>query len=108
MNDPVLDLLGHLSEVHVVATTSGALHLELRAIVLMESLERLDQEEVGSKPDWTCSISSVTSIKCRGKQMRTSPVGVPTKHAALGVAGPVFYTEVLAVHIDIIGVILVI
>ena len=50
MDDPVLDLLRHLNEVHVVPAAGGTLDLEIVAIVLVESLQTLDQEEVDSKP----------------------------------------------------------
>jgi L-rhamnose isomerase len=46
VNEPMLNLIGNLGEVHVVAATSGALNLQIAAIVLVEPLQRLNQQEV--------------------------------------------------------------
>ena len=47
----------------------------------MEPLEGFDEQEVGSEPDGS------------------SPIRVASEHAAFGVSGPVFDTEVLTVHV---------
>lgn len=43
MDDPVLDLFRNLNEVHVIPTASGALDLQVIAVVLVEPLQALDQ-----------------------------------------------------------------
>lgn len=50
VNDTVLDLFSDVGEVHVVPTAGRALYLDLVSVVLIESLERLNQEEVYSQP----------------------------------------------------------
>ena len=45
----MLNLLGHLGEIHVIATTSRALDLEVAPVVLVEALEGLDEQEVDSE-----------------------------------------------------------
>ena len=56
-------------------------HLEAVAVVLVEPLQTLDQEESRGQPD------------------RTAPVRVAAKHAAERVAGPVVDTELFAVDL---------
>ncbi len=46
MDDPVLNFFGNLKQIHVVAAASGTLHLQFIAVVLMEPLKALDEQEV--------------------------------------------------------------
>lgn len=39
VNDTMLNLLGHFSKVHIISATGWTFDLELRAVVLVESLE---------------------------------------------------------------------
>lgn len=50
VDDAVLNLFGDVCEVHVIPTASRAFYLDLVSVVLVESLERLYQEEVYSQP----------------------------------------------------------
>ena len=79
-DDPGLDLLGDVGEMHVVSAVRGALDLETVSVVLVETLERFDEEEVGREPD------------------RASPVGVAAEHPGEGVPGPVADSELFVVH----------
>lgn len=46
VNETMLDLFSDLGEVHVVAAASRALDLEVAAVVLVEALKGLDEQEV--------------------------------------------------------------
>ena len=48
--DPVLDLFRDLDEVHVIPTAGWTLDLQFIAVVLVEPLQALYQEEVDRKP----------------------------------------------------------
>ena len=50
VDDPVLDLFRDLDEVHVITTSSWTLDLQFIAVVLVEPLQALYQEEVDRKP----------------------------------------------------------
>ena len=50
VDDTVLNLLCDICKIHVVPATSRAFDLQIIAVVLVESLQTLDQEEVDSKP----------------------------------------------------------
>jgi hypothetical protein len=65
-------------------------HLESRSVVLIESLQTLDEEERRREPD------------------RSSPVTVATEHAALRVSRPVVDAEFLAVDLHRPGILLVV
>lgn len=100
VNHAMLDLVCDVRQIHLVSTTRRAFtastpsvhvleqekrkgkknsHLESRSVVLVESLETLDEEERRREPDWS------------------SPVTVPSKHATLGISRPVVHAELLAV-----------
>jgi hypothetical protein len=50
MNDSVLDLLRNRDEIHVHAASRRALDLKVVTVVLVEPLQALDEQEIGSKP----------------------------------------------------------
>ena len=50
VDDPVLDLFRDLNEVHVIPAASRALDLQVIAVVLVEPLQTLNQEEVDRQP----------------------------------------------------------
>lgn len=107
VNDAMLDLLCNLAKVHVVATARGAFDLKLLSEVLMESLERLDQEEVGRQPNgpWVAMLEPEHAMR---EMNPTSPVGVTAEHAALRITGPIFNAEVLPVDVHVVRMIFMI
>lgn len=50
MDDTMLDLLGDVGKVHVIAAAGGTFDLEFVSVVLVEALEGFDEEEVDSQP----------------------------------------------------------
>ena len=78
-----------MSQVHHIARTCRALHLEGVAVEHVAAQERLDKQEVGCHPN------------------RTAPVAVAAEKTAVGVAGQVFDLVLLAVHVHLHGVFLV-
>lgn len=50
MDDTVLNLFGDTDKVHVFSTSCRALHLYLVAVILVETLKTLDEQEVGGEP----------------------------------------------------------
>lgn len=56
VNQAVLNLLGAPGEVEVVATADRTLDLECLAVILVEALERLDEEEIDGEPDGSTPI----------------------------------------------------
>lgn len=50
MYNPMLDLLRNICEVHVVPGAGRTLHLEVVAVVLVETLQRLNEEEINREP----------------------------------------------------------
>ena len=86
----MLDFSGDAEERHLVSTAGRTFDLEVVAVVHPEALETFDEQEIdgydesmdyleGTEPDWT------------------SPVTVATKHATLGVSGPILDSEFLAI-----------
>src|ERR1700730_1155718 len=53
---PARQLGGHLLEAHQIAGAGGAFDLEVIAVVVMEFLQRFDEEEVHRKPDGAAPI----------------------------------------------------
>lgn len=51
MLHPVLEFLGNMAQVHVVARTGGTLDLERVAVEHVETEKRLDEQEVDAEPD---------------------------------------------------------
>ena len=50
VNDAMLNFLGDVRKIHVVPRTRGTFDLHLITVVLVKSLQALNQEEVDSKP----------------------------------------------------------
>jgi hypothetical protein len=50
VDDAVLDLLRDAEQVHVLARARRALDLDLVAVVLVEALQALDEQEVDRQP----------------------------------------------------------
>jgi hypothetical protein len=46
VNESVLDLLGDLGKIHIVAAACWAFYFEITAVVLVEALQGLDQQKV--------------------------------------------------------------
>ncbi len=46
MDNAMLNFFGHLEEIHIVPAAGGALNLQFVTIVLIESLEALNKQEV--------------------------------------------------------------
>jgi hypothetical protein len=90
VDNAMLDFFRNLVQWHRVTTPSGALDLKVIPIVLVETLKRLDKEEVGCQPDWS------------------TPIGVATKHARVRVAGPVCNFVVLSFDIHRVRMVLVV
>lgn len=78
MYDPMLDLLSDVREVHEVSRAGGTLYLEIVTVILVETLQGLNEEEVDREP---CTIKqhsgrSVTNGKNNGrKEERHSQIG---------------------------------
>ena len=83
------DFGGDLPEVHEDARAGGALHLELLAIVVMEFLERFDEQIVDGEPDGA------------------APVGVAAEDAGAGFGGLITDSVLVARRFEAIGVVLV-
>lgn len=98
MDDPMLNFFGHLKQIHVIAAASGTLHLKFIAVVLMESLEALYEQEVYRQPcnafigyvSWTNGGKSPTNW--------ATPVGITTKHSRFGLPRPITDFVSLAVN----------
>lgn len=90
MDKAMLNFFCRTGEGHVVPAPCRTLDSEAIAIILVEPLERLDEQKVDGEPDGA------------------SPVGVTTKHAGTGVTWPVADTEFFAVDIHREGVIVVV
>lgn len=90
MDKTMLNFFCRAGEGHVVPAPCGTLDSEAIAVILMESLERLDEQKVDGEPDGT------------------SPIGVTTKHAGAGVTWPVADTKFIAVDVHREGVVVVI
>jgi hypothetical protein len=50
MHVAMLNLLSHVRKVHIVTTTGRAFYLKLIAVILVETLKGLDEEEVNGNP----------------------------------------------------------
>ena len=50
MDDTVLNLFGDVGKVHVFTTSSRAFNLDFVSIVLVETLQALNQQEVDGEP----------------------------------------------------------
>lgn len=80
----VLEFLGDVAKVHVLARAGGTLDLERVAIEHVETEEGLDEQEVDAEPD------------------RAAPVAVSTEERTVRLTGDVAHFECLA--IDVHGV----
>src|SRR5690348_1035964 len=58
--EPARDLGGHFPQSHVNARAGGTLHFEIVSQVVMEFLERFDQEIVDREPDGPAPIRVAT------------------------------------------------
>lgn len=56
----MLDLLGDVAQMHVVATARGTLDLELVSVEQEESLKRLNQKEVDTQPNGASPVTVAT------------------------------------------------
>ncbi len=70
--------------------TGGAFDLERISVVLVEALERFDEQEVNADPNGT------------------TPVRVTTEHGTVRITGPVTDTKVFTANVDVEGVLLVV
>lgn len=50
VDDAMLNLLGDTNKIHIIATAGGALNLEVVTVVLVESLQTFNEEEVCREP----------------------------------------------------------
>src|SRR5262249_28348285 len=78
------ELIRHLIDRHEIAGTSRALDAEVLTEIVMELLQRFDDEEVDGEPD------------------RSAPVRVATEEATVGLRGLVAHREIhVVVPIDV-------
>src|SRR6516165_5839496 len=82
-------LLRHLFNGDEVAGTAWAFDLEVVAVVVMELLQRFDQEIIDREPD------------------RTAPVGVAAEQATIGLGWLITHGELVAIAREAVRVILV-
>jgi hypothetical protein len=50
MDDTMLNFFGYLKQVHIFATAGGTFYLQLAAVVLMEPLKALNEQEIHCQP----------------------------------------------------------
>lgn len=90
MDKTMLNFFCRAGEGHVVSASCRTFDSETIAVILVESLERLDEQKIDGEPDGA------------------SPVGVTTKHAGARIAWPVANTKFVAIDVHREGVIMVI
>jgi hypothetical protein len=98
MDDPMLNFFGHLKQIHVIAAASGTLHLNFIAVILMEPLKALYEQEVYRQP---CNAFIGCVSWTNGGKLPTNwatPVGVTTKHSRFRLSGPITDFVSLAVN----------
>src|SRR5215470_4961727 len=78
--EAVNQFLGDLIKGEILARASGTLDLEVIPVIVMELLQRLDDQEVDWKPD------------------RAAPIGVASKQARPGFRRLIIHLEHVAVH----------